>query len=74
MKRKILTVKESSLPNVIILKSVIVAAVALSPRLSLPFVRLPLLLPFVRLAFLDQRHSSSSNAFTCRTKFMVCSV
>ena len=27
-----------------------------------------------RIAFLDQRHSSSSNAFTCRTKFMVCSV
>ena len=74
MKRKILTVKESSLPNVISLKSVIVAAVALSPRLSLPFVRFAFLLPFVRLAFLDQRHSSSSNAFTCRTKFMVCSV
>jgi hypothetical protein len=43
------------------------AAIALSPCLTL-------LRPFVRLAFLDQRHSSSSNAFTCRTKFMVCSV
>ena len=43
------------------------AAIALSPCLTL-------LLPFVRLAFLDQRHRSLSNAFTCRTKFMVCSV
>ena len=50
-----------------LLQAIIMAAVALSPRLSL-------LLPFVCLAFLDQRHSSSSNAFTCRTKFMVCSV
>lgn len=67
MKSKVLIVNENSLPNIISLKSVIVAAVALAPCF-------PLLLPFVRFAFLNQRHSSSSNAFTCRTKFMVCSV
>ncbi len=49
------------------LQAVIVAAVALSPRF-------PLLLPFVRFAFLDQHHYSLSNAFTCCTKLMVCSV
>lgn len=65
MKSKVLIVNENFLPNVISLKSVIVAAVALAPRFPLPFVR---------FAFLNQRHSSSSNAFTCRTKLMVCSV
>lgn len=50
-----------------LLQAIVMAAIALSPCLTL-------LLPFVRLAFLDQRHSSSSNAFTCPTKFMVCSV
>ena len=48
------------------------AAVSLSPRLPLPFVRFPLLLPFARLTFLNQRYRSLSNAFTCCTKLAVC--